>query len=530
LSILDRFELGVLTAFLALSSWVLVAVIAKAVSSGRTWTGTDGVGLQDQMQYLAWIRDSSRHLLASNLFVLTPTPHDYLQPLVAISGLITAMGAPAWATLLLWKPVAVGGLFFAVLAYVRRVLPDVAGRRAALILALFFVGPGRLIVEAIRHGVLPSHLNFPWHDVTLDPWVGWWSWGYPFGLLGLAAMLAALLAYSREREQEHIVRRWSPFLGALASWLHPWQGATLIVNLVVCEVADLARTRKLLHTRWLLLTSGATAVPLIYYVVLARTDTSWRLGQAASSGSWPLWALALCELPLALPAAFAYSPRRGCFLDDATRVWPIAAIAVFVLSQTTGGGFALHAFLGVNIPLAVLAVQGSTTVTAHVEWLRRPVLAWLAVAALIVPALATQVRWASQSVSASMQAPPPQGHGDAKLINGSERRALAYLASLRESGGVLTRSHLGTIVPGTTGHGTYVGDSYWSPSFSSRVATADNLFLGRMPAAAARAFVRRTAARFMLLDCSSRPGLDVELAPLIAAERRFGCAWVYTLR
>jgi hypothetical protein len=461
--------------------------------------------------------------------MIAPTPHDYLQPLVAISGFLTAMGAPAWATLLMWKPVAVGGIFFAVLAYSRRAVPSVAGRRAALFLALFYVGPGRLIAGAIRHSGLSGQLNFQWHDVTLDPWVGWWSWGYPFGLLGLAAMLAALLAYGREREEEHGVGR-SPFLGALASWLHPWQGATLIVILIMCEVADLARTQKPLHTRRLLLTAGATAVPLAYYAVLARTDASWRLGQTASRGSWPLWALALCELPLALPAAFAYSSGRRSFLDQATRVWPIAALVVFVLSQRTGGGFALHAFLGINVPFAVLAVQGWTTLTARLKGLRRPALAWLAVAALIVPALATQLRWASQSVSASLQAPPPQGHGDAKLINGSERQALDYLASLPEPGGVLTRGYLGTIVPGATGRRTYVGDSYWSPNFSSRLATADNFFLRRMSANDARAFVRSTSAKFVLLDCSSRSSLEAELTPLVVDVRRFGCAGIYVLR
>ena len=52
----------------------------------RVWTGTDGVYIVDQMQYLAWIRDASNHVLSSNLFVLRPTPHDYFQPAVADLG------------------------------------------------------------------------------------------------------------------------------------------------------------------------------------------------------------------------------------------------------------------------------------------------------------------------------------------------------------------------------------------------------------------------------------------------------------
>jgi hypothetical protein len=244
--------------------------------------------------------------------------------------------------------------------------------------------------------------------------------------------------------------------------------------------------------------------------------------------SWPLWALALCELPLALPAALAYASRPPSFLRRVTLVWPVAAIVVFFFSKTSGG-FALHAFLGVNIPLAVLAVQGWHTLGTRLAWLRRPVLAWLAVAALVLPALADQLRWANQTVSASAQAPPPQGHGDAKFVARGERRALNYLAGLSAPGGVLTRSYLGTVVPGLTGRPTYVGNAYWSPAFVSRARAADDLFLGRMSGNPARAFVQRTHARFVLADCSSQPHLERTLAPVVAAVQRFGCAAVYVL-
>jgi hypothetical protein len=522
---ISGFDLVVFTAFAGLSVWVLVLVLANAVGRERSWTGTDGVGLQDQMQYVAWIRDASRHVLASNLFVLAPTPHDYLQPLVAISGLFTALGVAPWLTLLLWKPVAVCVVFLGIRAYVRRVLVGVGRQRAATVLAVFFVGPGQLVAQLLRHF---GHHDFPWHDVTLDPWIGWWSWGYPFGLIALGAMLAALVVYSREREERRAVGL-SPFLAALASWLHPWQGATLIVILVVCELGEFARTRVRPRARQLLLTGLGGALPLVYYVVLARTDKSWELGQAASSTSWPLWALTLCELPLALPAAFAYASRPLSFLGRATLVWPVAVVAVFLFSEKNGG-FALHAFLGVNVPLAVLAVQGWCTLGTKSASLRRPALAWLAIAALVLPALADQLRWANQTVSASAQAPPPGGHGDAKFVARGERRALNYLAGLSAPGGVLTRSYLGTVVPGLAGRSTYVGDAYWSPGFVSRATVADDLFLGRMSGHAARAFVRSTGASFVLIDCSSRPQLERALAPLVTAVQHFGCAAVYVLK
>src|SRR5437763_6656761 len=130
---LDRFELAVLVAFAAVSLWVLGLDVWQVLAHGRVWTGTDGFYLVDQMQYLAWIREASHHVLASNLFVLRDTPSDYLQPAVAISGGLTALGVAPWVSLLLWKPVAVAGAFYAIRAYAGRKLAGVSARRGAVV-------------------------------------------------------------------------------------------------------------------------------------------------------------------------------------------------------------------------------------------------------------------------------------------------------------------------------------------------------------------------------------------------------------
>jgi hypothetical protein len=135
---LDRFELWVLFAFAAFSIWVLALDLWQIVANGREWTGTDGIYVVDQMQYVAWIRDSSHHLLASNLWVLRSTPADYFQPGIVISAGLTVLGIAPWLTLLLWKPVAVVAFFFATREYVRRSVSGLWSRRAALVLALFF--------------------------------------------------------------------------------------------------------------------------------------------------------------------------------------------------------------------------------------------------------------------------------------------------------------------------------------------------------------------------------------------------------
>ena len=116
----DRLELAVLLLFGAVSLWVVAVDLWQVVVNGRVWTGTDGVYIVDQMQYLAWISSASHHVLVSNLFVLRSTPADYFQPAVAISGGLAALGIAPTLALLLWKPVAVLGMFFAVRAYVHR--------------------------------------------------------------------------------------------------------------------------------------------------------------------------------------------------------------------------------------------------------------------------------------------------------------------------------------------------------------------------------------------------------------------------
>src|SRR2546429_9671189 len=117
---LDWFELAVLGAFGLVSVWVLAVDLFQVVAHGRVWTGTDGVYLVDQMQYLAWIQSASHHVLSANLFVLRGTRAAFFQPAVTVSAELTALGVAPSVTLLLWKPVAVLAGFFGFNAYVRR--------------------------------------------------------------------------------------------------------------------------------------------------------------------------------------------------------------------------------------------------------------------------------------------------------------------------------------------------------------------------------------------------------------------------
>jgi MFS family permease len=494
---LDGFELAVLAVLAAASLWILALDVWQVVVHHRTWTGTDGEFLADQMQYLAWVRDSSHHFLVSDLFVLRGTPHDYFQPIVVVSGALTALGVPPWISLLVWKPVSVLAVFLAVRAFVRGSLADRFDRRVALVLALFFGSWGTLG----------------------DEWIPFWSWGYPFALLGIAALAGALVCYARDRDRDRVSWK-APLLGLAASLSHPWQGELLLLTVIGAELV--AWRRGTLLRRRLRLpaaTLAATALPLIYFEALDRFDPAWRAAQQAAKHHFALGTIALPLIPLLIASTLAYRRRPQSFLGVATRVWPFAALVIYALSETGLAGTPLHAFAGITIPLAVLAVEG----VQSIGFSRLP--RWRLVGAVLValgtiPASISMLRGAHPYVD-----PMPQ---NATFIIRSERRALDYLLNDPRPGGVLARNYFGLIVPEETSRRTYIGLCLWSePHCITRMNDTIALMDGHDRPLAAQAFVRSTGARFVLQDCQSRGDLRRALGPMITSTRRFGCAGVY---
>jgi hypothetical protein len=78
-------------ALIVLALWAvlpLAVLVVRVAEHGGVLTGTYGTDAFDQMQYLAWIRDAGMHGLASNLWQISTTPHDYLQPMYFFSGVL----------------------------------------------------------------------------------------------------------------------------------------------------------------------------------------------------------------------------------------------------------------------------------------------------------------------------------------------------------------------------------------------------------------------------------------------------------
>ena len=263
------------------------------------------VYLVDQMQYLAWIRDASHHLLASNLFVLRNTPADYFQPAIVISGGLSALGVAAVAVT---AAVEAGGgarrSSSPCAHYAHRSLERaVAAPRGALTLALFF-GSFTIIYGSV--------------SVIGDMFPGFLSWGYVFGLIALAAMVGALLCYDA---------RASGGAGRVGAW-----AARRIRELVASlarRAADRDRRRRgaaaghqapddpTADRAARCSPSVLTALPLLYYVLLGRTDLSWALARDASKHAFSFWSIALAIAAAraagdARPTAAAHELPRGC--------------------------------------------------------------------------------------------------------------------------------------------------------------------------------------------------------------------------
>ena len=507
----DRWVIVILTLFAALSIWVLAHDLWQVAGSGRVWTGTDGIFPGDQLQYMAWVREASHHLLISDAYVLRATPHDYLEPLIALAGGLTALGLAPWAALLVFQPLVVAAIVLAVLAYLYRSLTGRWERRAALILALFS-GPFVILTASFR-------------PVAAE-WLPFWMWGYIPGALAVAALVGALVAYDRTIREGRAP--WlAPTLGLLASWLHPWQGEELLLILLVYELgrrtpvarrylepeAPPGRTPSALP--WL--TALATLAPLIYYVLLDRLDPIWHLAQAAAALHKSPEIVLLPLLPLLLAAAPGWRGRPQNFLVATSRIWPLAAVAVYGLGEAGLGSTPRHALAGITIPLAVLIVSGARGLGLG----RIPRYRWLAallVAAATVPVALAGVRAAPGRVSSA-------------FIDSEAHSALSYLARDPQPGGVLTTQALGQVTPGMTGRLTYIGDMFWSvPDPTRRQRMVRWLFYHHPGRLRAQRFVLATGARFVLAPCGVTTDLRTGLGPLLSAVHRFGCATVYTLR
>ncbi len=515
-----------------LGAWAIVPVVVMALhaaQAGQRFTGADGlIGADgvlgaDQLQYLAWARDAGAHGLISNLFSLAPSGRVFLQPLFLVTGELWRIGVSLQLAYLLWKPVAAAALFAAAFAWARRLLDSRGARAAVVALSLFLYAPTSWIVSWAKLGSGSFRFQaylLGWELLPADK-----LWGYAPSAIAIALLPVVLLATDRALTASHDRRVARPPGAAgghgristrpvalastaalLASWLHPWQGVTLV--LLLC---GLALWRRLQGWAVLAAPAVAAALPLIYYELLSHGDPAWRLASSNEVvARLPVGVLVVGFGPLLLIAATGVRHPGGDVIERALLLWVAASLVTYF----TVDAFPTHALQGLSLPLAVLAVRGW-------QRLRAPAaLGVLAIAAVSVPGLALDAQKLLQSARSRV----PQYY-----LTASDARALDWIANDAPPGGVLAATPFAIVVPSQTGRAVWVGHPYWSADYGLRARRLDALFAGSMRPGRARAFVTSTGARLVLADCAHGANLVATLGVLLGAVHRFGCATDYVL-
>ncbi|MEI7559157.1 MAG: hypothetical protein WCJ63_01065 [Actinomycetes bacterium] len=531
-----------LAIFAGLSLTVVGVVLWNVIANGAHWSGALGY-VFDSMQYLAWIREGSDHVLSGNLFWTEPPIRDYLNPGLIISSGLHLLGLSIPLSYAFWVPVGIILVCWAVVKYVGDFIPSGWGKVAAVALALLYKIP----IHDLLQGRVPSrNLNAVTY-AGFDAWPVYWSWGFSLTGVAVALLCGGLLVYDRVRNSG---KRFSVALAAMAllcSWLQPWQGATLLAVVIGGEILGrwiLGRDSDAgLRGRLTLL--GSTAVfgilPLVYYAILGKYDEAWRINgiQANNYVSGASWWTAFAILgPLLLGAATALRFKPKGFRDIAIRIWPVIAIVQLIVIQSTQiGNTATHALKGITVPLATLTVIGVGPWLMSIGRKTSPILssgiAIVLIGLLFVPGAIDQVK-------AQVNEMQLEGRGG-YFIAADNERALDFIAASPRKGGVYASSLQGSMVPWRSDRNTWVGHETWTPRFQGRSYFNEQVLVGALPAEAnglsPAAVVRWTGASFVLQDCYHtyldrfRPheSLRAQLAPITKSVHQFGCATVYEI-
>jgi hypothetical protein len=509
----------VLVAFAAMALAPLIGLLVRVWTKGGVITGADGFLVLDPMQYVNWLRQSGDFGAAANLYDLAPGPHSFVHPGLLISGALYRLGFGLVLAYLVWKPVAIAALFAGAFFFSSRFLPRTGDRRVAIILGLFFASPIAAVVGWTS--AAGSATKFDLDFVSGELWTGTYLWGYLFTAVAVGLMPLGLLAFERARSGgrgRYLVA--AAAVGLVVAWLQPWQGATFALILIGASLMTDRRDRSALLTSCRLLAPVmvATALPLVYYFLLSKLDPSWRLaGEVNSFGRWPLWVTVVGLAPLAIPALFAYRARSLDFAGWMLRIWPVAGLLVFYLPV---GTFPFHAFQGLALPLAILAV---IAVRGRLGSKPLPLL-WtiVAIGLMVVPGTLYRADQIRGAVKAGRQA---------FFLEPGERDAMRWLERQPGAGGILATLVDGAYVSAYTGREVWAGAGSWTPDLAWRGLALTAFFDGAGSAAEDQALVERAGARFVYASCRVTADLEAKLAPItLGPARRFGCARVWEIR
>ena len=242
--------------------------------------------------------------------------------------------------------------------------------------------------------------------------------------------------------------------------------------------------------------------------MLSLASSDWSLGALRSifvSGPW--WTFLVAFGPAIGAAAYAVPDRRDPS-DAVLWCWLAASALAFLVLRADARAAALE---GIGLPLAILAVKGW-------QRLRLPaLLSALTLAVAILPG--------AGYAGASYHDYVNDNYGPFTATRGE----LAALRAL-PAGPVLATPYISPLVPIFGGRSTTSPPTPATPG-TTTTETLNDLFDGRLSAAAARAIVTASRATAVLSDChTGRAPLGPSLASLRFTARRFGCAALYVRR
>ena len=199
------------------------------------------------------------------------------------------------------------------------------------------------------------------------------------------------------------------------------------------------------------------------------------MARQTSKHAFSFWAIAIGAAPLAMFAALGYRGRPADFLELAMRMWVPAALVIYVLSATALSATPLHAFNGITIPLALLAVKGVRQTRLWRGSRAAGCSRGVAVLLGTIPANVYAMAYA-HALHRSPQA------DNANFITGRRApRARLPGRATPEPGRSAHPVLPGRRGPGRTGRQTFVGDCLWSePRCMPRSRAADRLFRGQL--------------------------------------------------
>jgi hypothetical protein len=416
-------------------------------------------------------------------------------------------------------------LFCGFAAYVNHMFPANRHRQAgALFLGLFYVTP--VLALAVWTGHLTTAHRYDLVLVTDDAYAALNLWGFAHTAITIGLMPVFLLAAEArlrlggaDRGDRTGARRYTVIAavaGALVSWLHPWQGVTLLGVLGGLFLVKGPRRRYL----GLAVPTVATVLPLLYGLILSHADPAWSdfESRTLGTGTAPWWALAASFGPLFLLAAIGWRrPRED--RDWMLVLWVVVCAAVYFIFPE----FPPHALSGVTLPLAVLAVRGWERF--HLSGRVAVPVAFAAILAFTVP----EAVYHGQSVRDDFRNTILGGASrQLMLLSHDQSRALAYLAQSSRPGSVLAPWFLSMSVPDLTGRHAYAGHLMWQPG--SQVNAASQFFSPTFvdpTGAKRRAILRTSGAAYVVADCGTPAALGRAIAPIARPVGRFGCVTIY---